>query len=77
MLADKIVLKFKRPGKEPPMSKGVDDAEPASMDSKEPDEGEGYTRADLGKALRMAIEDRNDEAIYEAAKKLMDCQPAD
>lgn len=76
MLADKIVLKFRRPGKEP-MSKDKGDAEPDSMDSNEPGEGEGYTRADLGKALRLAIEDRDDEAVYEAAKKVMDCQPTD
>ena len=73
-----IEFKFKLPGKKPD-DKGAAPSAPEKPDKAESasDEGEGYTKAELGKMLASAIKSGDGEAIWEAFRKLQDSTPTD
>jgi len=73
-----IDFKFKLPSKKPD-AKAKPETESKAEDKSEKDESddEGYTKAELGKAVASAIRSGDGEAVYEAVKRLMDITPSD
>lgn len=73
-----IDFKFKLPSKKSD-DNGTPPAAPEKSDKAEPepDEGEGYTKAELGKMLASAMKSGDGEAIWEAFRKLQDSTPTD
>jgi len=77
-MAKTIAFSFKLPNKKPD-DKAKPETESMAEDKTEKDESdsEGYTKAELGKAVATAIKSGDGEAIFEAVKRLTDTTPTD